>query len=333
MKLRWVFWCALVAAAAGRVDRDWRIYPAVAQTDAREDIYVVGDVHSDYRRLVRVLRSAGVMEGERWAAGHSILVFMGDLIDKGPRALDVIGLVQALRKEAEAAGGQVFSLMGNHEAEFLAEPSEKKSRDFQNELKGRGLVPSEIAACGGEVGKFLCSEPFALRVRGWFFSHAGNTHGRSLVQLIADLQAGVDRDGFGSRELLDEDSLLEARLGEKGANGVPWPESDPKRDARTLLQNFVDALGVKHLVQGHQHAEIVFADGVRRKKGQMFQRDGLLFLVDTGMSEGVNDSQGAVLLIKAQPEEAIAICADGTRTSIWDAARSTAVGAAKVCEK
>ena len=154
-----------------------------------------------------------------------------------------------------------------------------------------------------------------------------------MSRLAADLQAGVDRDGFRSRELLDEDSLLEARLGEKGANGVPWPESDPKRDARTLLQDYVDALGVKHLVQGHQHAEIVFADGVRRKKGQMFQRDGLLFLVDTGMSEGVGDSQGAVLLIKAQPEEAIAICADGTRTSIWDAAGSKAVGTAKVCEK
>jgi hypothetical protein len=89
---------------------------------------------------------------------------------------------------------------------------------------------------------------------------------------------------------------------------------------------------VKHIVQAHQHNEITFADGVHREQGQMFQRDGMLFLVDTGMSEGVGDSAGAVLRITPPPAEAaIAICAGGSQTKIWDAKTSPAVGAAPVC--
>jgi len=327
------------ALLAGNVHRDWNRFPAVAQSDANQDIYVVGDVHADYQRLVRVLAAAGVIainppdpKHPEWIAGRATVVFMGDLIDKGPRALDVLDFVQALRDRATASGGQVFSLLGNHEAEFLADPAKRKSREFAEELKRRGLNPADVAACHTEIGIFLCSEPFALRLRDWFFSHGGDTHGRTLARLSADLQAGVDAAGFATAELIGDDSILEARLGEKGEGGRPWVESGPGHDARTLLRSYTAALGVKHIVQAHQHAAIVFSDGVRRKKGQMFQRDGLLFLVDTGMSEGVNDSDGAVMRIRQEPaEEAIAICADGSRTKIWDAQTSPAIGASKVC--
>ena len=64
----------------------------------------------------------------------------------------------------------------------------------------------------------------------------------------------------------------------------------------------------------------------------MFQRYGLIFLVDTGMSKGVNDSDGAVLHITPEPNErAIAICADGTKTVIWDVRTAPALGVAKAC--
>ncbi len=40
----------------------------------------------------------------------------------------------------------------------------------------------------------------------------------------------------------------------------------------------------------------------------MFQRFGLLFFIDTGMSEGVDDSDGAVLHIDQNGYQAIAMC-------------------------
>lgn len=311
--------------AGSKVARDWTKYPAIVQIDTSEDIFAIGDVHGDYDRLVRLLRTAGILGSGTpdWIAGKAVLVFTGDLIDKGPHSLQVVRLAASLRKAAEGSGGQVVTLMGNHEAEFLADPTEKKVKDFAQDIRGAGLEPKEIAACGEDVGQFLCSLPFGVRVGDWFFSHGGNTGGRTITQLIADFQNGVDKDGFGSPQLVDANSMLEARIGEEGSGGKAWFEiQSPQRSAQQLLSSYVAALGVNHLVQGHQHQKIVFEDGQQRSAGRMFQWRGLLFLIDVGMSEGVGDSHGEVLHIRHHNgEEAFALDADGTETSLWKSQR------------
>ncbi|MBZ5635194.1 MAG: metallophosphoesterase [Acidobacteriia bacterium] len=212
--------------AGSKVVRDWAKYPAVVQIDTGEDIFAIGDVHADYHRLLKLLVAAKIVERPanpetvRWIAGKAVLVFTGDLIDKGPHSLQVVRLAASLRKAAAASGGQVITLMGNHEAEFLADPTEKKVRDFAQDLRGAGLMPTDVAACREDVGQLLCSLPFGVRVRDWFFSHGGNTGGRTISQLIADFQKGVDKDGFGTPQLIDANSMLEARIGEEGPGEI-----------------------------------------------------------------------------------------------------------------
>jgi hypothetical protein len=317
------------APAESKIARDWTKYPSIVQIDTREDTFAVGDVHGDYDRLVKLLAAAKIIqhpaspEAVRWTAGKAVLVFTGDLIDKGPHSLQVVRLAALLRKAAAGSGGQVVTLMGNHEAEFLAEPAEKKVKDFAQDIRSAGLLPKDMAACRGDVGQFLCSLPFGARVDDWFFSHGGNTGGRTISQLTADFQTGVDKDGFGSPQLIDANSMLEARIGEEGPGGKSWfAIQSPRRTAEQLLSSYVNALGVHHVVQGHQHQRIVFEDGQQRSTGQMFQWRGLLFLIDVGMSEGVGDSHGAVLHIRHRNgEEASAIDADGAETSLWKGQR------------
>jgi hypothetical protein len=320
---------AQTATAQNKTVRDWAKYPAIVQIETAEDIFAIGDVHGDYDRLVKLLATAKIIErpaspdAVKWIAGKAVLVFTGDLIDKGPHSLQVVRLAASLRNAAAESGGQVITLMGNHEAEFLADPTEKKVKDFAQDLRGAGIVPADVSACHEDVGQFLCSLPFGARVGDWFFSHGGNTGGRTIPQLTADFETGVGGDGFGSRQLVDANSMLEARLGEEGPGGKSWFEiQSPQRNAAQLLNSYVAALGVDHLVQGHQHQKIIFEDGQQRSAGQMFQWRGLIFLIDVGMSEGVGDSHGAVLHIRYKNgEEASAIYADGTETGIWNSRR------------
>lgn len=313
------------APAENKIARDWAKYPPIVQIDTSEDIFAIGDVHGDDDRLVKLLAAAKIIEHDTggWIAGRATLIFTGDLIDKGPHSLKVLMLASSLQNAAASQGGRVVVLMGNHEAEFLADPTEKKVKDFAQDLRGAGLTPKEVAACRGDVGQFLCSLPFGARVDDWFFSHGGNTGGRTISQLNADLQNGVDKDGFGSSQLLDANSVLEARIGGEGPGGKSWFEIEsPQRSAAQLLSSYVSALGVNHLVQGHQHQKIVFEDGQQRSAGQMFQWHGLLFLIDVGMSEGVGDGHGAVLHIQHHNgEEAFVIDADGTEGSLWKSQR------------
>jgi hypothetical protein len=79
----------------------------------------------------------------------------------------------------------VVVLAGNHEAEFLAVPTASKGKEFAAQLKAVGIRPSDVASWRSDIGEFLCSLPFAARVNEWFFSHAGNSGGRSIAQLAA----------------------------------------------------------------------------------------------------------------------------------------------------
>lgn len=306
-------------ASSVRFQRDWTKAPAVVQVGTDEDVYAVGDPHADYDRLLTLLTAAKLIAGApanpgevKWIARTAVVVFTGDLIDKGPNSLGVISLVRALQGSAAGAGGRVFVLMGNHEAEFLAAPNETKVSEFAGELSGAQLSPAEVAACHGDLGQFLCNLPMAARVNDWFFSHGGNTAGRSLDALAHDLQGGVDKDGFGSAQLVGDDSLLEARLGSS-----PWFQPNGA-DAKATLTAYTKALGVAHMVQGHQPGKVEFADGTKRAGGEMFQRYGLIFLEDTGMSSGIDDSLGAVLRVAGHKKgKAEAVCFDGKVTKIW----------------
>ena len=70
---------------------------------------VVGDVHGNLDPLLRLLEELGYAEDGSHAAGRS-LVFLGDLVDRGPRSLEVAELVMALTRS-----GRALCLMGNHE--------------------------------------------------------------------------------------------------------------------------------------------------------------------------------------------------------------------------
>jgi hypothetical protein len=340
MKIRLLIAAVFLCAAATGAPRDWAKYPAVTQIVSAEEIFAIGDAHSDFRRLARAMVAARIIEAQpskpedaHWRAGHAVLVTTGDMVDKGPRALDVLRLLMLLRTEARRAGGDVVILAGNHEAEFLADPTAPKGQEFARQLKAASIDLAEVGACKGEIGGFLCSLSFAARVGDWFFSHGGNAGGRTVEQLTADLQGGVEHDGFRTRHLIGDDSILESRLNGEGRKR--WIDAGmPDRGERELLADYARALGVAHLVEGHVPSEVVFADGVKRNPGEMFQRFGLLFLIDTGMSEGVDDSGGAVLHITYQGgERATAICPDGKTTLVWDSVSKPDTGRAAACSK
>jgi hypothetical protein len=323
-------------AASPAVERDWTKNPVVVQIDTTADLFAVGDAHSDFVHLTRALNAAGIIAGRpeqpgqaRWKAGRAVLISTGDMIDKGPRALDVLELYRILRAQARQAGGDVVILAGNHEVEFLANPLAPKGAEFARQLLAAGISPADVASCTGDTGRFLCSLPFAARVNDWFFSHAGRSSGRTLAQISADIRAGMERDGFRTKELVGPDSPLEGR---PALDGRQWFDSGmPSQDEKPLLENWAHLLGVAHIVQGHEPSDIAFADGVRRNQGEMFQRFGVLFFIDTGMSGGVDDSDGAVLHITKNGQMAIAVCSDGTKTTIWNARSNTSVGRALAC--
>ncbi|HEY8520971.1 MAG TPA: metallophosphoesterase [Gammaproteobacteria bacterium] len=80
-------------------------------------VVVVADVHGAYDELVGVLRATGIVDASlAWSGGDAVLVSLGDLLDRGYASRRVMDLLMRLEREAAAAGGSVYVLLGNHEA-------------------------------------------------------------------------------------------------------------------------------------------------------------------------------------------------------------------------
>jgi hypothetical protein len=329
--VRWQLFTALAlilassSFAAGTPARNWGQCPATIAIQTPEVVYALGDTHGDYDRLVTLLAGAKLIAGTPvspdqavWSGGKSVLVVTGDMIDKWKHSMSVIALMRALVTSAASQGGQVIISSGNHEAEFLADPGGSKTTEFQNELTAASIKPKDVAngTDSQGIGQFLLCLPFASRVNGWFFSHAGSTEGRTLTQLISDLQKGFDSNGYSAPVILGDKGLLQARM------KPPWWQNNGDTPAQSIarLLSYADALGVQHIVFGHQPGSYDFNDGSKRKKGTMFQNfHGLVFLIDMGMSQGVDYSKGGLLRIQGSGSGATAteLLPDGTQKQLW----------------
>lgn len=77
---------------------------------------IIGDVHGNAGRLRRMLKKLGYHE-EEGVFGHAEreAVFVGDLINRGPRVREVLKLVRAMHDS-----GRAYCILGNHELNLLA---------------------------------------------------------------------------------------------------------------------------------------------------------------------------------------------------------------------
>lgn len=80
-------------------------------------IVAIGDLHGDYDAYIGLLKTAGLINNrKRWRGDDTILVQTGDVPDRGPDTLKIIEHLMKLKKQAARKGGDVVTLVGNHEA-------------------------------------------------------------------------------------------------------------------------------------------------------------------------------------------------------------------------
>lgn len=79
-------------------------------------IVVIGDLHGDYDNFEKIIKGTGLVDSHlHWKAGDTHFVQTGDIMDRGPNAKGIMDVLMAIEGEAEAAGGKVHVLIGNHE--------------------------------------------------------------------------------------------------------------------------------------------------------------------------------------------------------------------------
>ncbi|KAL3530939.1 hypothetical protein ACH5RR_010261 [Cinchona calisaya] len=91
--------------------------PTFVSAPARR-IVAVGDLHGDLYKARSALEIAGVLSSDgqdSWIGGETVLVQLGDILDRGEDEIAILSLLRSLDFQAKANGGAVFQVNGNHE--------------------------------------------------------------------------------------------------------------------------------------------------------------------------------------------------------------------------
>jgi hypothetical protein len=82
--------------------------------------FPVGDIHGDINKAMRCLELAGVAKFPNgipiWTGGNTVVVQLGDILDRGDAEIATLMLLRQLGRQAEEQGGAMHILNGNHES-------------------------------------------------------------------------------------------------------------------------------------------------------------------------------------------------------------------------
>jgi hypothetical protein len=138
-------------------------YPPLRVT-APGRVVALGDVHGDIGQARRALRIAGVLGdggdavNPEWVGGNTVVVQVGDVLDRGDDEIAILILLQKLHKQARQSGGAVYILNGNHEVlnvsgdfRYVTQGAFQESTRFGEHLVNLFGKPFEDAFGGGET--------------------------------------------------------------------------------------------------------------------------------------------------------------------------------------
>jgi serine/threonine protein phosphatase 1 len=115
-----------------------RAKPAPLSMPPGRRIYAIGDIHGRLDLLDRLLAMIGEDDTRRGGGEGTELIFLGDLVDRGPESRGVVERLMAL-----AQRGPARFLMGNHEEVFLrALEGDLKALRFLIRIGGRETLLS-----------------------------------------------------------------------------------------------------------------------------------------------------------------------------------------------
>ena len=289
-----------------------------------ERVVAIGDVHGAFEALQRLLRSNQLIDSDnRWIAGDTHLVSLGDMLDRGPRSREVMDLFRSMQDQASAAGGQVHVLLGNHESmNLLGDLRDVSDAEFasylgtttksgtepltatSNPAKPPGFEAHRAAlAPDGEYGEWLLTLPVMIKINDTLFVHGGlppleqqtlsELNHAALEQIRLGISSGQSTPL--NAPLLDDDGPLWYR---GTAACHPLLESP-------ILTDQLAAFGARRVIIGHTPTP------TRRVQSRL---QGRVTIIDTGMLSSVY--RGDPYLLELTSNSTTVFDATGSQSAI-----------------
>lgn len=197
------------------------VTPAVRYED-EQAIVALSDIEGNYKAFRNFLINAKVIDGKLdWTFGRGHLALVGDFVDRGASATQVLWLIYKLEQDAAAQGGKVHYILGNHELKNLQGNFQSAHKKYLSVAGMLGKQQADLFGDASFLGRWLASKNSAEIINGRLFVHGG-LHPK-LAQLPYSLEdinriarSQYRKMWYPKRGAIQEDFLLDT------VNGPSW---------------------------------------------------------------------------------------------------------------
>lgn len=158
--------------------------PPKSSWDAPSRLLAISDLEGNYTNTLKFLKNNQVVDPQghwNWGDGH--LVLIGDLVDRGQEVTELMWMLRRLEREAQAAGGEVHYVLGNHEVMVMGGDLRYVHPTYHF-ISGRlGVSYDQLYGADSDIGRWWRSKNAVLRIGDLLFVHGGYSPSLDRAQL------------------------------------------------------------------------------------------------------------------------------------------------------
>lgn len=263
------------------------ISPMPADIPEPSRLFAISDIEGNFNAFSKTLMGNGVIDQSlNWAYGDGHLVLVGDFFDRGLNVTPCLWLIYQLENQAEAAGGMVHFVLGNHEEMNLSGDFRYVRNKYMEVAKKMNCDYGELYSNQTELGRWLRSKNMMVKIGETLFVHGG------LSPQIASANITIDRINKICRAHIGKKADI---LQEKGGNvsmvfaktGPFWYRGFFNDLSTNVVRKILAQFGAKRVVVGHTIVDDIST-----------LQDGMVYAIDVKHSEKIKDAKYNAMVVE-----------------------------------
>lgn len=161
-----------------------KLLPEKSIYNKAQKMLVVSDVEGEFAAFRKLLQGNGVIGANyHWTFGDGHLVLVGDFVDRGTMVTEVLWLIYLLETEAEASGGKVHFILGNHEIMNMNGDLNYVHHRYMAHADSMQVPYLDLFSQHAELGRWFSTKNVTERIGNILFMHGGFSGYMNQVQM------------------------------------------------------------------------------------------------------------------------------------------------------
>ncbi|MGV0829777.1 T9SS type A sorting domain-containing protein [Empedobacter brevis] len=216
---------------------------------APSKFFMTSDIEGQFSAFKKMLIDGGVMNDRlEWTYENGHLIVNGDMVDRGPYVTEVLWLIYKLETEAEAKGGKVHYIIGNHDMMTMTYDFRYVNKKYIENASYLKKTYGDFFEPNTAFGKWFRTKNIIEQLGDYTFVHAG------ISPQVSDLKLPLDEMNDYGRKKMNGESCTGncATVTGGSASGLYWYRGMANQVlSQTQVDDILTNFKTKHIIIAH----------------------------------------------------------------------------------